>query len=158
MTSLKANSCSACICGHSVLEIALGFFLTIGILGCGSSGRERVIVSGKVSFNGQPVKTGQIRFFPDTQVDSPTSGAYIVDGRYTADSKGGVPVGKFRVEILAFEPPKAPNPNAPPIVAEMASRQIGKQFLPEKFNTNSDLSLSIQTGSSPITQDFELTD
>ncbi len=39
--------------------------LVAGIVGCGSSGGlEKVIVSGNVSFKGQPVENGDIFFYP----------------------------------------------------------------------------------------------
>ena len=67
--------------------------------GCSHSGLERVVVSGRVTLNGQPVSNGEIRFRPIKGTQGPVSGSSIVDGAYTAEGLGGVPVGTYRVVI-----------------------------------------------------------
>jgi hypothetical protein len=70
--------------------------------GCGPSGLERAVLSGTVTYQGQPVKEGLIRFIPIKGTEGPSWGAHIIDGRYKAAGKGGVPVGTHKVEILAY--------------------------------------------------------
>lgn len=117
------------------------------ILGCGGSGLERVAVSGKVSFNGQPVRAGQIRFVPQSGTEAPVTIEPIAAGEYNTNTSGGVPVGSHRVEITAYNPdePAPSGPGSPP----------RRQLLPLKFNQQSTLELTVEAGG-PITKNFEL--
>jgi hypothetical protein len=121
----------------------------IPVAGCGSSdGLKKVVVRGQVSFDGQPIKNGEIRFFPLENTPGPVSGAPIRDGLYIADTKGGVPVGKHRVEIEAYKPPGGVyNPDA-------AAARV--QYMPKKFNQASDLTTDISDDQDPVVRDFLL--
>ena len=122
------------------------------LAGCGSGdGLERVVVSGSVSFKGQPVDFGQLRFKPQAGTAGPVTIAPVREGRYLADARGGVPVGEHRVEILSFDMkavdsqwPSGPGANPPP------------QLLPAKFNTRSQLKAAVVTSAEPMTLDFDL--
>ena len=46
----------------------------------------------------------------------------------------------------------------PPIVAEAQAKSPGEQFLPAKYNTNTELTFTVESGGGPVTHDFELTD
>jgi hypothetical protein len=134
--------------------------LALVIAGCGRGGPERVAISGKVSYHGEPVKSGEIRFIPSQDTGGPAWGALIVDGQYVADGNGGVPVGTHRVEISApgakgaaggdreFGAPSSRN-------AKTASQ---KQYLPAKYNSQSTLKITVEPGSRRIVKDFALTD
>lgn len=126
--------------------------------GCGSGdGPERVVVSGKVSYQGQPVSDGEIRFVPTEGTTGPTSGGKITDGAYKVDLKGGVVVGANRVEIKAYRTMEGAQPLPPG--AGPAEGEIPKeQYLPEKFNSRSELKLTIESPGGPTTQDYELTE
>jgi len=128
------------------------FILTAG--GCSKkSAIDRVVVSGSVTYQGQPISLGQIRFLPDANTQAPMSGAFISDGRYVVDAKGGVPVGTHRVEILAFQT-EVSRGAGPDIKVQGGSRE---QYLPEKYNSASGLVLSVGPGqSSPMSHDFNL--
>ncbi len=64
-------------------------------------GPQRFRVSGSVTYKGQPVPKGQIRFMPDTskQNRGPGGGAQIVDGRYETVRAMGVVGGHYIVTI-----------------------------------------------------------
>lgn len=133
---------------------ALGAALIVlagALHGCNArGGPDRVIVSGKVSYNGQPVHEGRLRFIPLAETTGPVSIAFIKDGSYSTADAGGVPVGHHRAEILAYDP------------AELASRQPGfgqpapRQLLPAKYNKNSQLSVEIAAGGKQLVHDFDL--
>lgn len=132
--------------------------LTALVAGCGStSGPERVTVQGEVTYKGQAVSQGRIRFIPLPDYEVPMAGGYVADGRYRIEFKGGVPVGKYRVEITA------------PVVDPKYAHLQGKngdvendlpkiESLPPKFNRKSTLILEVSAGSAAITHDFHLTD
>jgi hypothetical protein len=135
-----------------------GLIVTAIFSGCGrDQGPERVVVSGKVTFNGKPLDEGQIRFVPTATSAVPVSGASIKDGQYKVDSRGGVPVGMHKIEIEAHRvDPKAVKPGLPP--PPMARGVPRIQYIPKRYNVDSQLQLTIEPGSKPITKDFELTE
>lgn len=127
----------------------------VSAAGCRRGGPERVVVRGTVTYEGEPVQYGQIRFLPAEGTEAPASGGYISGGRYVADGKGGVPVGTHRVEITGIRPD--------PEFAHLAD-QLGdaedelptQQYIPEQYNTRSRLTITIPPGSRRIEKDFEL--
>ena len=121
------------------------------LAGCSSDDPyERVSVSGSVTFQGQPVEDGQIRFSAKMGTTAPVVIEQISDGRYATTNSGGVPVGQYRVEIRAYDPntsfPKTPED--PP----------RKQLLPAKYNVQSELDFVVESGQDEIARDFDLTD
>ena len=133
-------------------------FISTLLCGCGSGDRgpERAVVSGTVTYNGKSIPTGEIRFMPVATSPVPTAGAVIKDGQYKMDGKGGVPVGTHKIEIEAYRQ-GSQEPGNPPSPLGVA-RGFRHQYLPKKYNENTQLEITIQPGSPPITQDFNLTD
>jgi hypothetical protein len=119
------------------------------VSGCNSGGLEKVVVSGEVKFKGEPVSIGKITFDPIEGTDGPISGAAIKDGRYTADGKGGVPIGRHKVIIEGFRPPTDETGKVDP--------ELGRaQYLPAKYNIASELIMEIKSDESPAVRDFNL--
>jgi hypothetical protein len=58
-------------------------------------------IYGTVTYQGQKVDAGNVRFVPIEGTEGPASRAYIIDGQYRIDARGGVPLGKHRVEVNA---------------------------------------------------------
>jgi len=129
--------------------------LATTIVGCGRSGPERVVVVGKVTYRGKPVKAGEIRFIPAKGTSGPSWGALITDGQYTANGKGGVPVGLHRVEIVATDVKKKGRGFES---ADVAKGAIPKQYLPAKYNSQSELEIAVESARGKIIQNFELAD
>lgn len=67
------------------------FCLTIVSAGCGGDSVETYHLSGKVTFDGQPIPSGQIYFMPDTNKGNsgPAGFAKITDGQYDTSLEGG---------------------------------------------------------------------
>ena len=82
----------------------------------------------------------------------PMAAAMIQNGRYAASAKGGVLVGTHDVEILAFRE------NSPQGQSAASDSPLMVQYLPEKYNVKTGLSITIPAGSGPLVQDFDLTD
>jgi hypothetical protein len=104
-------------------------------------------VSGTVTIDGAPVKSGSIAFFP-MDGKSPTGGAAIVDGQYMAT----VAPGTARVEIhaskvigqrKAYDTPDSP------------MMEIVGEALPAKYHEASELTLDVKPGENR--QDYDLT-
>jgi len=81
---------------------ACAFMAVLFATGCGSNGPQRLHLEGKVTFGGEPVPNGLIRFEPDsTQGNAgPVGYAAIKDGRYTTAEKGSK--GALKGPIVAY--------------------------------------------------------
>ena len=118
-----------------------------GALGCGSGG-GLTKVTGKVTYNGEPVKEGRI-LFRNTGADGKAYSGPITDGAYAVECEPGT----MRVEIIASRVipgkfKKGENNEPDPIpVAEM--------YIPAKYNSNS--TLTAEVTSSPKDIPFDLT-
>ena len=142
-------TCRVWRCVSCTLLLAAAF-----LGGCSRDhGPERVVVSGKVAYNGKAIPEGLIRFVPVEASSASVSGATIADGKYKVDSHGGVTVGTHRIEIEAYRPrkPQTSRDGGP-------SRFSGEQYIPRKYNAGTCLEISIQPGSPAITKNFDLTD
>jgi hypothetical protein len=143
----KRHSLNGC---RRWLQAGLCALLCIG--GCGPSSKlDKVVVTGTVTLDGQPLPNGEIRFFPIDGTPGSVSGGPIVDGDYRAVSRGGVPVGNHRVEIRGFRTATAsrggPNTSLEGGPAE--------QYLAAKYNTETELTRQVDAKNK--VQDFQLT-
>jgi hypothetical protein len=133
----------------SVRGAMLGL-LVLTSLGCTNRSHERVVVTGEVTYRGKPVKDGEVRLFPKPGTQAPMSGALIRDGHYTADRLGGVPVGTFRVEVTAYRASRTDEGG------DIEKQNAGGQFLPARFNSESQLELTVPKDSGPIVHNLHL--
>ncbi len=121
-------------------------------LGCQgqSDAPERAVVSGNVTWKGEPIPSGTLRLLPTAETLAPPTGAEILNGKYTITNKGGAAVGTYRVEITAERVigDVPPGEDYPPM----------EQYLPEQYNTQSTLTFTVPSGTKKIQQDFELRD
>ncbi len=136
----------------------LAAMVMVASSGCDKSGIEKIVVSGKVTYQGQPVKNGDLLFYPIDGTAGPVSGSSIKDGEYLADGKGGVPIGKHRVEIRGYRS-AAPSSSMASKDIEHAERRGGQreQYLPAQFNSGSTLVVEVGTGTQSK-HDFKLTE
>ena len=130
----------------------------IVLAGCGDRGPQRVIVSGLVTFNGKPLADGMIRFLPTADSQVPVSGSPIVEGAYCVKNRGGVPVGTYKVLIEGYRPMTLPTGVVGPMPPHSKDGVAKGQFLPPKYNTQTQLDAVIAPGSREATKSFELID
>ena len=86
--------------GTYLLACAFGL-ACVALVGCGQGGPPRRVIYGNVDCGGEKVPTGQLAFVPVEGGTGPAIPASIADGQYRIDVGGGVPVGKYRVEVNA---------------------------------------------------------
>jgi hypothetical protein len=92
----------------------LSAVLLVPCWGCGTSNGQLsplLVVKGKVTYNGQPVAKGTIRFEPDGY-GRPATGRLQSDGSFvlgTNTEGDGVVSGAHRVSISGFDKPLASN-------------------------------------------------
>lgn len=127
------------------------FFLTtlacliLVLGGCGDNSMSEV--EGTVTVDGEPLAKGGITFVP-TDGKSPTAGAEIVNGKYSAK----VPVGMMKVSLSGEKVTQTRKlyntPDSP--VAKMTG-----EALPPEYNAKSTLTLEVKPGKQ--TKDWTIT-
>ncbi len=117
--------------------------ILIAVCGCNSGGKDgRFAVSGKVTVDGAPLADGRITFLNLAEGGS-TASAKITSGEYTIPREFGAKVGEQVVQIEAYR--KSSKRVQPPgyLSAEQVAEGTVEQYLPAKYNTQSELKVEI---------------
>lgn len=109
------------------------------IVGCGSAEPYHAI-SGKVTVDQQPLAKGVITLYPTGP--GTTVGGEIVDGQFSLPEERGPTPGSYRVEIVAFRPSGKKEFD----VDLNTNVDVEVQYLPAKYNTKSELTLTVNEG------------
>lgn len=121
--------------------------------GCGDS-TPGMRTWGSVSYQGQPIESGQIIFIPIDGTPGPSTGGPVANGQYDIAKKvGPYAGGKYRVEITAFGPEKTYTPNASGVGM---SATVPVQLLPANYNRSSTLRAEISKNAGENQHDFDL--
>lgn len=133
---------------HSFIVFCL---VALGSAGCGDQVIEKAEVEGNVTYNGNLVEAGAIRFIPKDGTLGPMAAGAISFGKYKVTAIGGVPIGNHKVEIEAW----VERPDLRPANVPMAP--MPREFyIPEKYNTQTELEATVVSGSKePINFDLE---
>jgi hypothetical protein len=126
---------------------------------------KRFAVSGRVTYNGQPVKTGSVNFYPeDPNTARPAVGEIQQDGSYrlTTQTPGdGAMGGKYKVAISAYDvdtSKTAPLTGGVPDQAAVAQAPR-KSLIPIKYSGTDESGLTATIGpNSTNTFNFDLKD
>ena len=116
------------------------FLLTAAVLlavGCDS--QRRVPVYGEVRYEGRPVETGQIAFYPSSQVAASPVASDIQQGAFVLPEAEGLHPGSYRVHITAVREPKSNEST----FAGIALR-LPEQYIPSKYNDATILEVEVQ--------------
>jgi hypothetical protein len=119
------------------------------LAGCaGEKGPQTYSVKGEVTFEGEPVETGQITF-RKTEGDNRAFSGEIKAGKYEVLAEPG----KMTVEITASRPSgkfDTSNPDDEP-------QPIGEMYIPEKYNSKTELTIEVLENSEGNDIPFKLT-
>jgi hypothetical protein len=129
-------------------------FLVIGCLGlCSGCGpdRGRQALSGSVTFQGRPLKQGNITFLTTSGVPGPVGGALIRAGRFDIPAAQGLEPGTYRVAISS----PVPGGILTPEEKAAGASPKAKDLLPSKYNTESSLTIVVEANR-PNQFDFDL--
>lgn len=102
----------------------------------------RLALSGKVTFEGQPLDQGLIDFLPAESPGGAGARARVRDGKYSIPSHEGVVPGAYRVVITSAEPVMSETPDGSP---GHALPLPGKERIPPEFNTESQHTIEATT-------------
>lgn len=114
------------VCGLGLLGLAVG---------CGEANpQNRRAISGKVALDGTPVKSGSIRFQAEKQ-GGISSGAPVLDGKYSIPTAKGLPPGRYKVMIFS---PKPGGGQVPAGAAPGDPVTPAADMVPPEYNERSD--------------------
>jgi hypothetical protein len=125
-------------------------WLLAAALLAGCSGVKRCSVSGQISWTGQPIAEGNVKFEPVGDSESATGSARIVNGAYSIDRDQGMLAGKFKVSVYA---PKQTGRMVKGFDGASDVPEIAES-IPAKYNEQSEL--IVELGGGANTQDFKL--
>lgn len=112
--------------------------------GCGSRGVSSV--TGTVSFAGQPVEEGALRFFPVEGTQGDGAGATISQGTFEIGREARMRAGKYRVSITATRSTGRDIRNPEPLPGEPAMVAEVVQYIPEQYNVRTTLEVELDGG------------
>jgi hypothetical protein len=140
---------------REVAALAMACWLLTSVVGCGRGGPERIRVSGKVTYKGETVPGGTIYFVPRAGTAGLPAYAAIEDGQYDAKMEGGLLVGDYQVKIEAYRDRIRA---VQPVVAGGGGQRERRreQYIPAKYNTSTDVRLTVKSGPGSMKQDFAL--
>ena len=127
----------------------LTLLLSISVIGC-SSGDDGNLgsVSGTVTLDGKPYPGAVVTYTPSNNQGRPSKGLTDESGQYELiyiRTTRGAEKGDHRVRITTLPP------SGPP---EVVSKIKFKETVPKKYNTRSELTATVESGSNEI--NFEL--
>jgi hypothetical protein len=123
----------------------LGLFLLVALTGCGD---EQGSVEGTVTFDGKPVESGTITFVR-TEGGLVREGAVIKDGAFQAH----VPPGRYKIEVSAQKTVSKRKQKG--FDGNWEEIELKDEFIPEWYNTKTELSEEIKPGRNTIKLDLK---
>lgn len=131
--------------------------MTLGIiasnLGCNNP--TMVPVTGHVSFDGEPITNGNIRFCPLDGTPGIGAATKIIDGKYTIPPEPGMPIGSYMILVSATKEVNRSIPRPEIVNGESKMHKPVKQYIPPKYLSRSELKVEIIPG--PNQHDLKLT-
>jgi hypothetical protein len=110
----------------------------LALAGCGAYESS---VSGKVTLDGEPLKSGTVVFYPASGGGAAAYGSVQADGSYTLDTgaSGGLAAGEYMVTVVATTGPQP-------------GFLFGKMLTPERYGNvkTTDLKFTVKSGGNKI--------
>lgn len=131
----NADSSSRCTGNerHASIAALLVFALTL-TLGCGPK-TDKLPISGEVTFDGELLGNGSIRFTSQSGETLAATGTLIRDGAFSISREKGLTPGVYFVQI------KSPDRDAPPVMID--GMAITRERIPEAYNVRSDKTVEV---------------
>jgi len=117
--------------------------------GCGGDGLPRQAISGSISINGKPLKSGVVNFVPQSAEIPTQSGAAIIDGKYSIPKSTGLVPGKYKVVISSGEGSAEKKVDKVSDLPGMAPIPA-KEAIPPEYNNNTSLEANVAAGGSNV--------
>jgi hypothetical protein len=133
-------------------RLIFGCLLLGALFGCKTQeypGAKRYPLSGRVTYDGEPIDLGSISFLPTDGGDQRVSGGYIENGEYSVPEGQGANAGKYRVEIRWQ---KATGKQVKERSEDLTEQRV--EGLPAKYHKNSELTAEVSAKQTRF--DFDL--
>ncbi len=117
----------------------------LGCLGCGGSGDGLQELTGRVTYNGEPIPEGRIQFRALDEGQHAYAGT-IENGQYTVRVAPGPTAVEIRASRLIPGKYDESNPGE--------REPVGEMYIPEKYNSRTELQVTIDP--SAETENFDL--
>jgi hypothetical protein len=144
------------------LSIGIVAAAACSLSGCGAGDDlPREPISGTVTFEGQPIRSGSIQFVPQKTKEGVASGGIIADGRFSVARDDGPVPGSYQVMIFAADqtqaasPVEPPGAGATPAEKKKARAERSAVLIPVRYNMQSELTAEVKAGG-PNTYTFDL--
>ena len=127
--------------------------------GCKDPYAGRHNISGKITLNGVPLDTGTILFTPKdivTDADVTSAQAAIKNGEYSVTAGLGLLAGEYKVIIQSQKYVDVKTGEVLPGKTEDPGSYVLKDFIPEKYGTNSEITFTVENKKGPKTFDFDI--
>jgi hypothetical protein len=124
------------------------------VLGC-SGEEQRIVVTGTVTFDGQPIDNGTVLFIPEGDSGSqtrPKFGTQIVNGKYAFEPNFGPVPGKYKVTITWDK-----KTGRKISTGDLIDTEETAQVLPPKYNSEEETVLQVTVSRRENKHDFALT-
>lgn len=144
---------------QKVLGTFLLAFACLGVLGCGAGGPATAPVTGKVTMDGDPVPNALVTFVAKDK-GSAATGMTDASGQYSLSTAGkeGAILGSYTVKVTSTQAPAASATEVRSDSAEYANMATGdyaaqseaqsvKEAIPAKYNSKSELTCEVTSGS-----------
>lgn len=142
-------------------SVAVAVMLSLGVgavawlnFGGRVDGPRRGSVKGFVTFDGAPLETGVVVMLPAGDTKGPTAGSAISDGAFSIAAASGPVVGRYRVEIKALRKTGRQVKALVP-VGGRKERAEAEQFIPAKYNKDSEIEIEIKPGRNTISLELK---
>lgn len=134
------------------LRFAVGF-VVLAAAGCGSGGPQLAVVTGRVTFDGQPLPGGLLRLkatnpaspVQETNVRLKPDGTFIVPDAPTGPVTVSIDTEVIRTDLQVA----AMNPAAPPLAVKYVA-------IPKRYAAFATSDLGFEVSPGPQVRDFEL--
>jgi hypothetical protein len=123
--------------------------VVLGPMGCEGPVEDKVAreaISGKVTFDGQPLEKGTIRFTPAGQ-GATASGGMVENGRFDIPQNEGPAPGKYKVEINAQDDAanrRGPDEEPGGRPRRSATKTKPEGLIPPRYNTSTELTAEVK--------------
>lgn len=139
------------------------------VMGCGSKRNQGGVVSGKVTYKGQPVNGATLRFYP---VPGPGPDFSIPAGQDGTFRSSGLPAGEYKIVVEPNQVPPGGGREMPaipkgmdPAKAEEMKQKFQQAYgqdvptisFPNKYKNaaSSDLKITVKEGDQPVNLDLK---
>ncbi|MEX0643075.1 MAG: hypothetical protein WD468_10265 [Pirellulales bacterium] len=135
------------------MKLLIAIVSVLLLCGCNRASDTKRVVMGTVKYQGKAIPFGKILLMPDADTQAPPAGTFISDGEYSIDAKNGVMFGSYNVEIKGFPAKPGASSVGPADPEYMVDRG---QFLPAKYNAETELKLIVEPGRATLIHNFDL--